>query len=545
MFSLVPPFLNYLLRLLLVAGLLNATNHAAASEDLGRRNYHVRIAIATGAHRVAIEGIGAYHVINPKGESVYVLKPGELHTVDIVKGRPGGKIYRLVIKELDHHLGESALTLARAAQKAYGVPAKAIRMPARTASETDRLLVTVGEFTTLDAAKQYVEELKNEKIQFIFEERARALEGQVIIRDYRGRMVASDPAILRLVPLDIEGGSIYFQTISDVKSWNPESIHKARHYRGRIELAIDEDGALTAVNDLWIEYYLYGVVAAEMGAFAPDEALRAQAVVSRSEAVAKIDRGIVSASPLYDFVDSAIAQAYKGKGMENERVRQAVDMTRGEILVHNGKPVDAVYSHSCGGVISSAFDQWDGHGQEYSIRKADRLRTTEVGKLSSDAQARLWTSGATDSFCNPNQPDFPNYAKGNFRWSRSFTADELTKMFDASYGTGRVKDITIERRSDSGRVRSMVVVGEKKTVKIDRELWIRSALDDIKSTFFTLDKEFGEGKMLKSLTVRGAGFGHGVGMCQMGAYMMALKKYTHRQILGHYFVNVKVRRLYG
>lgn len=540
-----PPKIICSLLLLFVALASGDSTFAGKEDQLDRRNYQVRIAIATGVKRIAIEATSAYHVVDPKGQSVYALKPGELHYVDIIPGRPGGKIYRLVIKDLDPHLESSAVTLARAAQQAYKLPAKAIRLPAKTAEETDRLLVTVGEFPTLEDARAYKEKLKNETIDFIFEEKARALQGQVMIHDYRSRIVAQDPSILRLVPLDIAAASLYLHIIDDSKPWKPGELTHDRHYRGKIDLAIDQEGALTVVNDLWIEYYLYGVVAAEMGDFAPMEALKAQAVAARSEAVAKIERGIVSTSPLYDFVDTALAQAYKGKGKESDSIRLAVDTTRGEILVHKGKPVDAVYGHSCGGVISSSSDMWDGSGEEYSVRESDRLKDRGVEDLSGFDAAHRWTSASVDSFCNPDQPGFPAYARDNFRWTKSYSADEFTRMLDKSYGTGRVLDVTVGTRSKSGRVRAMTVVGEKKKVKLDRELSIRSGMGDIKSTFFTFTIDYDKDKHLKSIKIYGAGFGHGVGLCQMGAFMMALKKYNYRQILGHYFNDVKVRRLYG
>ena len=113
---------------------------------------------------------------------------------------------------------------------------------------------------------------------------------------------------------------------------------------------------------MWVEYYLYSVVSAEMGSDAPMESLKAQAVAGRSEAAAKITRGIVSSS-FFDFYDTAIAQVYRGKGDETKRVRQAVDSTRGEVLVWQGHVVDAVYSNSCGGVIADSHDMWAGENE--------------------------------------------------------------------------------------------------------------------------------------------------------------------------------------
>lgn len=539
-------------RYLALACLVAATSlmasgvHANDEGPLGRMNYHVRIAIERRAKRIAIQPTRAYHIIDPRGEAVYTMKPGAIHVVEVVEGRPGGKLYRLVIRDLDPYQEQSALTLVAAARDAYGLPTKAVRFANGDESKGERILVLVGEFKTLEAAREYKASLKNETIRFIFEEKGPPVDAEVRVRDHRGRIVASHSSLLRLAPLDVAEASLYVENLTGKKDWTPRSVLGGRHYRGNMNLAIDVDGRLTAVNELWIEYYLYGVVAAEIGNFAPEAALKAQAVVARSEAVAKIERGIVSPDGLYHFVDTSLHQTYKGKGQENDAVRKAVDQTRGEILIHDGRAVDAVYSHSCGGVISSAADMWDGIGLDYSTRKADRLGAREVGDLSDWKPAHEWTSRAvTDALCFPGQAGFPSYAKKYFRWVRSFTAEQLSELMNRSGDLGRVKNVVVDKRSQSGRVRGMRAVGERKTKRFDTELSIRGAFGGLRSTFFTFTTERDAQGKLKTLTLHGAGYGHGVGMCQMGAYMLAIKKYSYRQILGHYFSDVKIRRLYG
>ncbi|MBI3736944.1 SpoIID/LytB domain-containing protein, partial [Candidatus Sumerlaeota bacterium] len=301
----------------------------------------------------------------------------------------------------------------------------------------------------------------------------------------------------------------------------------------------------TAVNNLWLEYYVYGVVASEMGPTVPLEALKAQAVVARSTAVARIERGIVNENPLFDFVDTQMDQAYDGKGSDSDIVRRAVDLTRGEILVWDGKAVEAVYSHSCGGVISSAADMWDSTQLRYFQRKADTLQDSVITSLATSSMADHYIKEYHEGFCNPNQLGFPEFAKKNYHWSKTLSADAFNKSLDKAYGTGKIKDIAVERRSASGRVRVLRIAGEKRTVRLDREMVIRSALGGLKSTFFVIEPEYDSSKKLSKITIYGAGYGHGVGMCQIGAIMMSKQNFTYRQILGHYFMNVKIRKLYS
>lgn len=531
---------------LIVVSLLGANpcRVQAGEDDLRSRDYHVRISIARGVESLAIKTSGTYRVLGTDGSLLYTIDPGEACRVDIVKGRPGGKRYRLVLKQLDPDQARTALSLARAAAEIHGMPAKALRFPARAEGERDRLLVTLGDFDTIEQARAYRTRLGEDEVHAIFEEKAPARGGRVMIRDSKGTVVAADPSMLRVVPVDVAESSIY--VMAETRGANAQSnFDSARHYRGALLLAIDEEGSLAAVNDLWIEYYLYGVVAAEIGNFAPDEVLKAQAVVARSEAVAKIERGIVSSSGLYDFVDTSLAQAYHGKAMENDRVRAAVDATRGEVLVSGGRAIDAVYSHSCGGVVSSMSDMWDSVGEDYSERMFDRLGSRPEPDLRDRKAAHAVTSRAIDALCNPDQKQFPKYARGHFRWEKKLTTAELSQIVDGLYGTGRLRDVIVTRRSRSGRVRAIRFVGADKEVIVDRELKIRAALGGIKSTFFTCTLEKGRRGRLEAITIHGAGFGHGVGLCQMGAYMIAQRGYNYRQILSHYFRKVKMRRLYA
>ena len=523
---------------------------AQAQDVFRKRNYRVRIAVAHEVEQLAIQGNAAYQVVDAGGEPKTQIKANQPYFVQITRGRPGAATYRLILKVMDPHQTELAIQEAKAARTKYQLPVKVFRIPMRQPEE-NRILVTLGEFSSQEGARKYYSEhLKKNggpsdedspDVKFIYEDRTPAKEGQVRLVGGDGTILARDPRSLRVVPLAVGDESLAVAGLNGNAS--QVNLNKARHYRGEIELAINEEGTLTAVNDLWIEYYLYAVVPAEIGSDAPMESLKAQAVAARSEAVAKIQNGIVSSS-FFDFYDTSIAQVYRGRQEEVDRARQAVDATRGEILIHNGLAVDAVYSHSCGGLLCSSKDLWDTPDSEYSVTKSDRLLDRTAIDLSSDEAAAKWLSHATDALCNPEQAGYPKHTTNYYRWTKTFTGSQLSDMADRSYGTGQVKDISVTRRMPSGRVREIKIQGEKRTVRIHRELEIRSALDDIYSTFFALDCEKDAKGFVSQLTVHGAGFGHGVGLCQMGAFVMGKQGYNYRQILAHYFQGVKIRRLY-
>ncbi|MCL5270374.1 MAG: SpoIID/LytB domain-containing protein [bacterium] len=526
--------------LIAVVAALSFAAPAPAQQRFKERKSHVRVAIQHEVTALAIEGRGVYQVIASSGRPLTQIQSYRPYFIQITKGQPGGRVYRLVLQELERHQERLAISLAMNAKEAYQLPVKVWRIPAREAGN-DRIIVTLGEFATLQAARDYIPRLPRERIRYIYEERGRAEKGEVRLVDRGGQILARDSRYLRAVPLDLAQDSLAVAQLDN--DWSPGSCVKARNYRGDVELTMNESGTLTAVNDLWIEYYLYSVVAGEMGADAPLESLKAQAVAARSEAVAKYEHGIVTSS-LFDCFDTAMAQVYRGKGDEAAVVRQAVDATRGEILVCNGEPVDAVYSHSCGGYIATAQDLWDGVDEGWSRRGLDILTANTAPDLASGDAVLNWMDTPIRSLCDPNQVGFPKYLRETYHWTKTYSGDEFSRIASAFYGTGRVRGVSVERRSPSGRVRRLRIVGERKTVTVSREMEIRELMGNCYSTFFACDTDQDSQGRLSRLTLRGAGFGHGVGMCQMGAYMMALHGYNYRQILGHYYHNVKIRQLY-
>jgi len=511
----------------------------AAQERFKSRNFRVRVAVQHEVAGLALRAAGPYQILDATLKPVGQLRAGQSYTVQITRGRPAGLLWRIVLDEMDPHQANTAIERARRAKDRYNQPVKVIRYPARENQE-ERILVTMGEFNSAQAARDYARGLKDESVQHIYEERARAEQGEVRVLDAAGDRLARDPRSLRLVPLDLASGALRLAPLAGGAA--DAALAKGRSYRGDVELDINEEGTLTAVNDLWVEYYLYSVVACEMGE-APLETLKAQAVAARSEAIAKITRGITPSS-FFDFYDNALAQVYKGRESETAPARQAVDATRGQLLIYNGEPADAVYSHSCGGVITSAKDMWGGDNDAYEVTMLDRLNNNAAPDLRNFDDALRWTTVAADTLCNPNQPGFPSYLHDAFRWTRTLTADELTRRFNADYNTGRVTDVIVEDRVPSGRVRRIRVVGEKRAVTLTREMEVRNAFGDLYSNFFTLAKTQDAGGRLSRVTIHGAGFGHGVGMCQMGAYMMGVQGFNYRQILAHYYQGVAIRILY-
>lgn len=395
--------------------------------------------------------------------------------------------------------------------------------------------------TVVDASGREAGSVQGQHLYFV----DLTAEGRVVLRDAAGRPVASDPRSLLLAPGDELKAATYLQAIRDVGAWRSSTLKDAPSYRGAMRFGRGREGSLVAVNELPLEHYLLGVVGPEIGGFAPPEALKAQAVAARSETWAKLQQGYVADDPLYDFTDAS-PQVYRGWREENRAVRRAIDATRGEILVWHGQPVDAVYGHSCGGVVAEVSEIWGGAPLAWSRRRWDRDSAAQTVELREwDAAHRITQSDGVEAWCSPHQDGFPRYAEKHFRWRRSWSAGDLTRLIDPVYRTGRIRAVSVEKRSASGRVQRLRIEGSRRAVEIKRELHIRGALGNLKSTFFTITADTDAAGELERLYVYGAGYGHGVGMCQMGAFMMAKRGWGYRRILTHYYAGVSLHRLYS
>ncbi len=311
--------------------------------------------------------------------------------------------------------------------------------------------------------------------------------------------------------------------------------YQGRSYRGNAR--VTAGSSLALVNEVMIDDWLKGVLPAEIGSDSPLEALKAQAVTARSEAIFRLLKP-PHASEGYDFCTGVHCQAYKGIGEENAAIQQACDATLGYVLVAQEDVVNAVYHNVCGGVTAGAEDVWDSEPLPGIIPVFDTLKGG-TPDLSSEAAVALFIqdSGA-DSFCYSGNPGYANYAKKYFRWSKTISATEAGRMA----GVGTLTDIKVTERRPSGRVRKLTVVGTAGTKTIERELPIRNVFD-LWSGLFVLQLDQAAGP-LSSITFLGAGNGHGVGLCQHGAREIARRGGTYDQILGQYYRGAKLRRVY-
>ena len=307
---------------------------------------------------------------------------------------------------------------------------------------------------------------------------------------------------------------------------NDRILLNGRPYRGALEMVpADDDGCLLVLNLIHVEEYLKGVVPAEIGRLTRQEleALKAQAVAARTYSLSRLGQ---YAEMGYDLEATVADQVYQGVRGEDPLASQAVDLTRGEVLVKEGKLISAYYHANSGGMTEHVEKVWDLPTESYLVPRKD------------------------ESFCSWSE---------NYTWQESWNKKALEKNLKAFLQAstalpegefGNLLDLQIEGRSPSGRVDVLKVTTDIGIYRIrgDKIRWaLRKgghSASILPSTHFDLMIKRDEVGNIRKVKARGRGNGHGVGMCQIGAIGMARKGYAYQDILAHYYSDTQMIKCY-
>lgn len=309
-------------------------------------------------------------------------------------------------------------------------------------------------------------------------------------------------------------------------------------YRGRIEITSGEKEELKIVNAVNLEEYIYGVLPSEMSCAWPKEALKAQAVAARSEAYVKLGRHKQEG---FDFCSDVHCQVYSGANIETEATNQVVDETCGEIAVDSkGRPIDAIYSNSCGGYTQENIF---GKKEEVSYLKGrlDALDEIDFFFPLSPLELEDWL-WAKDIPVNCNNVELSR--SSNFRWMRCYEKEELEKLINKKLKIGSLISLTILERDNSAHIKKIEILGTQGKFIIDKELEIRKLLGNLRSSMFNLDVKVNREAKAQEFIFYGGGWGHGVGMCQSGAATLAQKGHTYQDILKFYYSGIEIKKMY-
>ena len=315
----------------------------------------------------------------------------------------------------------------------------------------------------------------------------------VNVRPQRTLLVSAAHGRLQVNGQALRGNLLIAPVLPDV-----DLMLNGHPYRGVLIVRPLDHGFLNVIEQIDLEEYLYGVVPREVEPEWPPEALKAQAVISRTFVLANLGQ---HAARGYDVSNDVFAQVYGGKGVEHVRTNQAVDATRGEILVdESGKPIQAFFHASCGGRTEAPQYVWHDIPHAYSYLVSIR-----------------------DPYCR----DDPFGS-----WRRSLSASILQrKLRRAGYPVGAITKIRITDRSPSGRATVFSIASGKKAVAIRANAFrLLAGPETLRSTLITRIERRGD-----TFVFEGHGWGHGVGLCQVGARGRALAGYSYAQILSAYY----------
>lgn len=366
--------------------------------------------------------------------------------------------------------------------------------------------------------------------------------------------------------------------------WERKEVQR---FKGELKIIVEDD-RLTAINIIPIEDYLTSVISSEMSATTSLELLKAHAVISRSWLLNKLKvangklKVIMHPDNTANFELSTLPsqlikwydhEAHKNfdvcaddhcqryQGITRASTPQAIEAvfaTRGEVLMYEGEICDARFSKCCGGAFEEFQNCWENVKHPYLIGQRDSKTETRLPDLTKEAEADKWIRTSPAAFCNTHNKQVLSQVLNNYdqettdfyRWRVCYSQQELSELIHKRSGIefGKIIDLIPVERGTSGRLVRLKIVGTLRTLIIGKELEIRRTLSSshLYSSAFVVDKEYKEDEkeIPSRFILTGSGWGHGVGLCQIGAAVMGEQGYKYKEILSHYYPGSAIEQQY-
>ena len=373
--------------------------------------------------------------------------------------------------------------------------------------------------------------------------------------------------------------SIYNVTIGVNFHWEQK---ETQTFTGQLRITVDGE-KLYAINTLPVENYLESVISSEMSATCGIELLKAHAVISRSWLLAQMEKRKMNRiekekqiscvqkddelirwydredHTLFDVCADDHCQRYQGiTKTTSKNVTEAVQGTRGEILMSiAGEICDARFSKCCGGMVEEYRYCWEDIDKPYLTALRDTTDEKVDIDLTKEENIKKWIHSSPNAFCNTTNTkvlsqvlnNFDQITKDFYRWHVSYTQEELLQLISSKLKIdfGKILNLIPLQRGKSGRISRLKIVGTKRSFIIGKELEIRRILSSshLYSSSFIIDLlDLDAAGVPQRFNLIGAGWGHGVGLCQIGAAVMGEKGYTYDAILRHYYSGVLLKKIY-
>jgi SpoIID/LytB domain protein len=390
----------------------------------------------------------------------------------------------------------------------------------------------VGSFDTIEAAQALVDKLASQgKSSWIQTEILQLAKGELTLT-VNGQVKATGPSIL-LIPAD----TIFMKKVEFAAGY-PWHGFADRTYSGKLTCRFGANDAIDCILNTSLENVLAGVVPSEISASADIGALRAQAVAARGEILSKV--GVRHLGEGFDTCSEQHCQVFAGVTKYSQQVGPKIAPTAGYILFDPNKNriLDAVYSANCGGHSEASHLVWTTQPNPILNGTWDCANPPAID-LSEEKQVSEFIRNPPTCYCS-NQ----NVEGGKrFRWQKNLSTSDW-KAVEAKVGIGRIKDIKDIARGYSGRIYRLTFVGQSGEKTVMKELNIRKLFGSLMSACFIANWKKDASGYITSAEMIGAGFGHGVGMCQTGAQSLAKQGWAYQRILSHYFPGSVLKKWY-
>ncbi len=424
--------------------------------------------------------------------------------------------------------------------------------------------------------------------EFVTELTTRLLNGKISAIVENGMIILSNnefkfPPINEIIlsPTDEKSDTFILKNVTIGLKFHWEQQQNQR-FSGKLKIIV-ENNKLTVINIVPVEQYLISVISSEMSPTSSIELLKAHAIISRSWLLAQMEKRsslevktnsyfseIISEDEIirwYDREDHKLfdvcaddhCQRYQGiTKVHAHNAEIALQETTGLVLTYEGKICDARFSKACGGITETFDNVWENKPHPYLQSIFDYKFEPDgyESKLTNEKSAAIWIKNSPPAFCNTQEPkileqvlnNYDRVTKDFYRWKIVYTQEELSQIIKEKSGFdfGDIIDLIPIERGNSGRLIKLKIIGSKKVLTIGKELEIRNFLSSshLYSSAFIIEKENIINGIPQKFILIGAGWGHGVGLCQIGAAVMGEKGYKFDEILLHYFKGAQIKKIY-
>ncbi|UCG27503.1 MAG: SpoIID/LytB domain-containing protein [Bacteroidales bacterium] len=382
-------------------------------------------------------------------------------------------------------------------------------------------------------------------------------------------------------PVDYGNSFFVLQNVTIGIDFHWEQKEEQR-FRGSLKL-LKDDTSIIAINTLPVEDYLLSVISSEMKATGSLEFLKAHSVISRSWLIAQMNRSLKTDDrpgdyfpekgadneiikwygredhKLFDVCADDHCQRYQGiTRATTKTVGEAVKRTRGLVLLYNNRVCDTRFSKSCGGISESFENVWESVRHPYLTKVIDynrKIKNFDLD-LTREEAADQWIRSSPPAFCNTTDErilsqvllDYDRETTDFYRWKVEYSQEEISEIIKQKSGMdfGKIIDLVPVERGCSGRLIRLKITGAEREMIVGKELEIRKLLSHshLYSAAFTVDRMQPVDGIPMGFVLTGAGWGHGVGLCQIGAAVMGDKGYSYDEILKHYFTGARISCYY-